>query len=63
MGLVKWIHLNSKAQLLTCTTSHSGGHWNLVTAGFVPEHWHWKHSSTVDYMTKEKGLLDIVLFE
>jgi putative transposase len=38
-------------------------HWNPVTAGFVTEPWHWKFSSAVDYMTKEKGLLDLVMLE
>jgi hypothetical protein len=46
-----------------CPISHSGGHWNPVTAGFVTERWHWKHSSTVDYMTGEKRLLDIIFLE
>jgi putative transposase len=36
-------------------------HWNPVTAGFVTEPWYWKYSSAVDYMTKEKGLLDLVV--
>lgn len=38
-------------------------HWNPVTAGFVTEPWHWKYSSAVDYMTKEKGLLDLIMLE
>jgi putative transposase len=36
-------------------------HYNPVTAGFVTEPWHWKYSSAIDYYTKEKGLLDLVL--
>jgi len=43
--------------------SHSGGHWNPVTAGFVTERLHWKHSNTADYMTENKGLPDIVFLE
>ena len=38
-------------------------HSNPVTSGFVTEPWYWKYSSAIDYMTKEKGLLDLVLFE
>ena len=38
-------------------------HWNPVTAGFVIEPWHWKHSSAIDYFTKEKGLLDLIILE
>ena len=38
-------------------------HWNPVTAGFVSEPWHWRYSSAIDYFTKEKGLLDIVVLE
>ena len=37
--------------------------WNPVTAGFVSEPWHWRYSSAIDYFTKEKGLLDIVVLE
>jgi putative transposase len=36
-------------------------HWNPVTAGFVTKPWYWKYSSAVDYMTKEKALLDLVM--
>jgi putative transposase len=36
-------------------------HWNPVTAGFVTEPWYWKYSRAVNYMTKEKGLLDWVM--
>lgn len=36
-------------------------HGNPVAAGFVTEPWHWKYSSAIDYMTTEKGLLDLVL--
>jgi putative transposase len=36
-------------------------HWNPVTAGFVTEPWYWNYSSAADYMTKEKGLLDLVM--
>jgi len=38
-------------------------HWNSVTSGFVNEPRHWKYSSAVDYMTKEKGLPDFVFLE
>ncbi len=38
-------------------------HWNPVTAGFVSEPWHWKYSSAVDYMTDQKGLLDLVMLD
>ena len=38
-------------------------HWNPVTAGFVMEPWYWKYSSAIDYMTKESGLLDLVMLE
>ena len=38
-------------------------HWNPVTAGFVSEPWHWRYSSAIDYFTKEKGLLDLVVLE
>ena len=38
-------------------------HCKSVTAGFVTEPWHWKYSSAVDYMTKVKGLLDLVFLE
>ena len=38
-------------------------HWNPVTAGFVIEPWHWKLSSATDYITTEKGVLDIVILE
>ena len=38
-------------------------HWNPVTAGFAIEPWHWKHSSAIDYFTKEKGLLDLIILE
>ena len=38
-------------------------HWNPVVAGFVTEPWYWKYSSAIDYMTKEKGLLDVVFLE
>lgn len=38
-------------------------HWNPVTAGFVTEPWYWKYSGAVDYMTQEKGLLDLVMLE
>ena len=38
-------------------------HWNPVTAGFENEPWHWKYSSAIDYMTKDKGLLDLVFLE
>lgn len=38
-------------------------HWNPVTAGFVTEPWHWKYSSAIDYMAKEKGLLDLIMLE
>ena len=38
-------------------------HWNPVTAGFVVEPWHWKHSSAMDYFTGEKGLLDVSILE
>jgi putative transposase len=36
-------------------------HWNPVTGGFVTETWYWKYSSAVDYITKEKGVLDLVM--
>ena len=36
-------------------------HWNPVTAGFVIEPWHWKHSSAVDYYTDEPGLLKLTI--
>ena len=32
-------------------------HFNPVTAGFVNDPWHWKYSSTVDYMPKDKACL------
>ena len=38
-------------------------HWNPVTAGFVYEPWYWKYSSAIDYMTKQTGLLDLVMLE
>lgn len=38
-------------------------HWNAVTAGFVTEPWHWKYSSAIDYMIKERGLLDLMMSE
>ena len=38
-------------------------HWSPVTAGFVNEPWHWKYNSAIDYMTKDKGLLDLVFLE
>jgi REP element-mobilizing transposase RayT len=34
-------------------------HWNPVSAGLVDEPWHWRNSSAVDYMTGQKGLLEI----
>jgi len=42
-------------------TNHGDG--KPVTAGFVNEPWHWKYSSAVDYMTNDKGLLDLVFLE
>lgn len=36
-------------------------HWNPVTAGFVMEPWQWKYSSAIDYITKEKGMLALIL--
>ena len=36
-------------------------YWNPVTAGFVTEPWYWKYSSAKDYMTKESGLLNLVM--
>ena len=38
-------------------------HWNPVTTGFLNELWHWKYSSAIDYMTKDKGLLNLVFLE
>ena len=38
-------------------------HWNPVTAGFVNEPSYWKYISVIDYMTKDKGLLDLVFLE
>ena len=38
-------------------------HWNPVTAGFVHEPWYWKYSSAIDYMTKQTGLLDLVMMD
>jgi len=38
-------------------------HWNPVTADFVKEPSHWNQSSAIDYMTKDKGLLDSVFLE
>lgn len=38
-------------------------HNNPVTAGFVSEPFYWRYSSAVDYMTKEKGLLDLIILE
>jgi len=36
-------------------------HHNPVKAGLVWEPWHYKYSSGIDYYTKEKGLLELVL--
>jgi putative transposase len=38
-------------------------HWNPVTAGFVTEPWFWKYSSAIDYLTEDKGLLNLVMLE
>ena len=38
-------------------------HWNPVTAGFVDEAWHWLYSSTIDYFTDKKDLLDIFILD
>ena len=35
-------------------------HWNPITASYVKEPWHWLYSSAIDYMKKDKGLLDLV---
>jgi hypothetical protein len=35
-------------------------HWNPVKVGFVNELWHWKYSSAIDYMKKNKGFPDLV---
>ncbi len=34
-------------------------HQNPVVSGLVWEEWHYKYSSAIDYMTREKGILDI----
>ena len=34
-------------------------HENPVRSGLVWEAWHYKYSSSIDYCTKEKGLLKI----
>lgn len=38
-------------------------HQNPVTAGFVTEASHWKLSSAIDYFTKEKGMLDLIILD
>ena len=38
-------------------------HENPVRAGFVGQPQDWLHSSAVDYFTKEKGLLDLMILE
>ena len=38
-------------------------HENPVAAGFVTSSWHWKYSSAIDYITAEKGLLDLMILE
>lgn len=34
-------------------------HNNPVESGYVWEAWHYKYSSAIDYMTKERGLLEL----
>jgi len=36
-------------------------HQNPVEAGFVSEPHHWKYSSALDYMTEQKGLIEIII--
>ena len=38
-------------------------HWNPVVIGFVNEPLHWLYSSTVDYFTERKGLLQIDILD
>ena len=35
-------------------------HWQLATAGYLNETWHWKYSSAVDNITNDKGCLTSV---
>ena len=42
-------------KLSSCPTSHSGGHWDAVTAGFVAEPWHWQYSSAIEYFTEKSA--------
>lgn len=61
-----WEHENHPIQLdgeLIFNQRLNYLYWNPVTAGSVIEPWHWKYSSAIDYMTKEKGLLDLILLE
>jgi putative transposase len=61
-----WEHENHPIQLdsdIVFNQKINYLHWNPVTAGFVTDPWYWKYSSAIDYMTKEKGLLDLVMLE
>ena len=61
-----WEHENHPVQLdtdIVLNQKINYIHWNPVTAGFVAEPWYWKYSRAIDYMTGEKGLLDLVRLE
>jgi len=61
-----WEHENHPVMLdneMICNQKLQYLHWNPVTAGFVVKPWHWKYSSAVDYMAKDKGLLELAMFE